>query len=132
MTDLNAKIDALPDILTLNGVEYRRMRPLATRISAYVMYDCHLFRKLNGTSADELIADWRRECAYPDPEYGAPYLCPVIVFDGERELRRVGRMVFREGPGTWPETDDAVRDWKIAVESDPDIPRLLAAAEVFP
>ena len=132
MTELQSKIDALPDIVTLNGVEYRRIGPLATKISAHVMYDCHLFRRLNGTSVDELIADWRRECANPDPNYGAPYLCPVIVMDGDKELRRVGDMVFREGPSSWPETDDAVRDWKIAVESDPDIPRLLSAAKVSP
>ena len=116
----------LPDQITVDGVKYKRMDRIANRIRVYVMYDCHLFRQLKGRTVDELIEDWRKECAKPDPRYGAPYLCPAIVLDGKEELRRVGQMVFREGPSTWPKSDDAVRDWKRAVENDPDIPRLLA------
>ena len=122
----------LPDEIVVNGATYKRIDRIANRVSAYVMYDCHLFRQLRGNSVDALIEEWRKECADPDPKYGAPYLCPVIVLDGERELRRVGRMVFREGPSTWPETDDAVRDWRRAVESDPEISRILAMATTEP
>ena len=110
-----------PHTITVDGVRYVRA---ALRVSAHVMYDCHLFRPLGGRTVDDLLADWRRECAAPEERYGRPYLCPVIVLQEERELRRVGPMVFRVA-------DEAgVAAWRSALLDDPDIPALLASGDV--
>lgn len=111
-------MSAPPDAITIDGVRYVRA-PL--RVSTSVMYDCHLFRQLLGLTVDEIIADWLRECREPDPQVGRPYLCPAIVLQGDRELRRVGPMIFK--------ADDAVgiEKWRSALLDDPDISAALAA-----
>lgn len=108
---------SIPDTISIDGVRYKRLDRIADKVSTYAMYDCHLFRQLKGASIDEVIADWQQECAAPDPRYGAPYLCPVIVMDGENEIRRVGKMVFR---------DSELPAYRAALLADADIVRLLA------
>lgn len=107
----------LPETMTIEGVRYKRLDRIANRVSTYAMYDCHLFRQLEGTTIDEVIADWQRECAAPDARYGAPYLCPVIVMEDKTEIRRVGKMVFRE---------EELPAFRAALMADPDVVRLLA------
>ena len=103
---------------TKQGVgPHLRLDRIADSVSTYAMYDCHLFRQLKGASIDEVIADWQQECAAPDPSYGAPCLCPVIVMDGKNEIRRVGKMVFR---------DSELPAYRTALLADADIVRLLA------
>lgn len=113
-----------PDEVTIEGHRYRRIDRQANRVSVHVMYDCHLFRKLECVSVDALIEDWQRECANPDPDYGQPFLCPAIVLDDDKELRRVGSMVFPDSADTAKKLDE----WRALVSRDPDIPRLLANA----
>ena len=60
----------LPETMTIEGVRYKRLDRIANRVSTYAMYDCHLFRQLEGTTIDEVIADWQRECAAPDARTG--------------------------------------------------------------
>jgi hypothetical protein len=102
------------DEITIDGVRYKRMRT-AVRVSCYGMYDCHLFHRFDGSSPDEIAAQWK---AHDDPECGRTSLCPVIVLgDDDKEMRRVGKMVFHEAE---------LQQWLDACNADPDIPRLLA------
>jgi hypothetical protein len=112
---------SLPEVIHIDGVEYRR-GPLATRVSSHVMYDCHLFRELKGSTLEELVEDWRKECEKPDEKYGPSYLCPLSVLSGDKELRRVGQMVF---PDT-ADTDRKLGEWLRLAKADPDITRILA------
>jgi hypothetical protein len=113
-----------PDEIVVDGLRYRRVDRHANRVSVHVMYDCHLFRKLEGASVQALIEDWQHECEKPEPDLGEPFLCPAIVLDGDKELRRVGSMVF---PGA-PDTTKKLEEWRTLVSRDPDIPRILAHA----
>ena len=118
---------SLPDVVVIDGVEYTKTGVMATRLGTHVMYDCHLFRSLKGTTVDALIEDWERECASPDPHYGRPSLCPVIVLDGKNELRRVGKMVFPASEYRPREkVISDVAEFRRALKADPDISRLLA------
>lgn len=118
----------MPDTISVDGVRYKRLDRIANRISSHVMYDCHLFRPLKGATVDELIIDWQLECATPEDRYGQPMLCPVIVLEDDKEIRRVGKMVF---PATdyRPQTKvgEDVKAFRHALLSDPDISRILAA-----
>lgn len=105
------------------ALRYQRMDRIANRLGAHLMYDCHLFRRANGSTVREVAADWQQERDVPDECYGEPMLCPVIVLDGTKELRRVGTMVH---PGSEKEGEQLKR-WIEECEADPDIPRLLAA-----
>ena len=111
----------LPETLVIDGVEYHR-GPIANRVSSSVMYDCHLFRQLKGTTVDELVADWRKECTSPDERYGEPMLCPLIVLDSDKEMRRVGPMVFPSSG----DLDAKLGEWIRLAKADPDISRILA------
>lgn len=112
-----------PNEITLEGVKYRRIDRLATHVSCFVMYDCHLFRELKGSTIGELVEDWRSECKSPDERYGKPMLCPVTVFADDEQLRRVGEMVF---PAYSYRPKDNLDDWLNPVSADPDIARLLS------
>lgn len=117
---------AMPDTINVNGVQYRRTDRQANRVSCWAMYDCHAFQKLEGSSVDEVIDHWLRLCDNPD-EYGKPSLCPIIVLTDDKELRRVGPMVFPDG-GHRPTHQVAadLQKFKQAALADPDISRILA------
>jgi hypothetical protein len=100
------------------------MRMVPTRVSISGMYDMHLFHSIPGATVEEVIANWLKHNEEPD-EYGKSYLCPAIVLSGDKELRRVGKMVFQDRL----EELDA---YKEALLADPDISRLLAAAPQQP
>lgn len=112
--------NSLPETITVNGVPYRRGN-VANRVGSHVMYGCHLFRPLKGVSVQALVDDWLKECMAPS-EMGAPYLCPLIVLDGDKELRRVGQMVFANND----DTDKRLGEWIRLANADPDIPRILS------
>lgn len=102
------------DEITIDGVRYKRIDRIADRVSTYGMYDCFLFHEFKGKSAEEIAQAWQ---AHKDAELGKTSLCPVIVLEGDKELRRVGQMVFRHAE---------LQQWIDACNADPDIPRLLA------
>jgi hypothetical protein len=84
------------------------------------MFDCHLFDELKADTVRGLAEEWKRFQKGGDEyseRYGPAYLCPVTVMDGDKELRRVGKMVFRE---------EELPEFIKALEADPDVPRLLA------
>ncbi len=112
-----------PDIVTLDGVRYRRLDLVGTAVSCWWMYDCQAFHKLSGDTVADVVREWREICEREATDkYGGPdMLCPVIVMDGDRELRRVGKSVH----GLKDKANLAL--WIAACESDADIPRLLAA-----
>lgn len=102
-------------------------RPIeATRVSTHTMYSCHLFGRLTANTIKGLIAEWQAEADAPDARYGPPYLCPVTVMAGEKELRRVGPMVFPDDLLGTRSNRGGLRAWERAVSDDPDISRLLA------
>lgn len=109
--------------VVVDGFRYRRIDRIATRVSCWGMYDCHAFHKFHAETVDGVIAAWKDYCTNErDAKYGGPDgLCPVIVLEGDKELRRVGPMVHG--------LDDAKRlkEWRDACLADPDIPRLLAS-----
>lgn len=118
---------SLPDTISVDGVRYKRLDRIANRVSSSAMYDCHLFRPLKGATVDELIIDWQLECITPDDRYGKPMLCPVIVLEYNKEIRRVGKMVFpAEQYRPQSKVDEDVRAFRHALLSDPDVSRLLA------
>lgn len=111
----------MPNELTIEGVKYVRANRLANRVSCWGMYDCLAFHKFEGENIDEVFNAWLEHCEHPHPKYGATLLCPVILLDGDKELRRVGGMI------EWKRRD-RYHLWLDPVRADPDIARLLASA----
>lgn len=104
----------MEDQITIDGIRYKRIDRIANRVSCYGMYDCHLFHRFEGATPEEIATQWR---AHKDPELGDTLLCPVLVLEGDKELRRVGKMAHCEAE---------LQQWIDACNADPDIPRLLA------
>lgn len=117
------KTVSIPNNVIIDGIEFVRKDRRANRVSCHLMYDCHLFRRLKGTTIDELLADWGREVKRPKPDLGAPMLCPIIVMEDDKELRRVGQMVFPDTQWSKSKLDE----WLGPVRADPDIARILAS-----
>jgi len=93
------------------------------RVSTYVMFDNHTFKQLHANTVDGLIEEWRAlnqsgsECLKRN---GRADLCSVIIITAsDKELRRVGSMVFRN---SGPE----LAQWRAALLSDADVVALLA------
>ena len=109
--------------------------PKPARVSITGLYDCHLFTGFEGHTVDEVIDNWRKHNATPNPaivgghkvnDLGPADLCPAIVIDGNgKELRRVGKMIFWKGEQT---SDAEVQRLRTAWLEDPDIPFLLAGS----
>lgn len=119
---LSTETVTLPDVVSIDGVRYQRLDRIATRVSCWSMYDAHLFKKVVATTVDGVIDEWRRICQHEKHEYyGAPdMLCPVIVMEGEKELRRVGVCVHGLS-----DTKN-LAEWREQCLADADIVRLLA------
>ena len=106
----------------------------ADRVYIHGMFDCHLFHPYTGRTVDELIGNWKSHIAGLIPavfedgqkvaDIGPTTLCPAVVMAGKIELRRVGPMLH-VGPDRKPDPEEVER-YRAALESDPDIPRLLA------
>jgi len=103
------------DVITIDGIRYQRIDRIANRVSCWGMYDAHLFHRFEGLTPEEIAEKWK---THKDPKYGKTMLCPVIVLEGDKEIRRVGPAVHHE---------DGLPKWLSACNADPDIPRLLAA-----
>lgn len=129
-----------PDRITLNGVEYVRpgVEAAPDCVSIHGMYDMHLFHPIKGATVDEVIENWRQHNRELQPamvgghkvdDLGPSNLCPAIVLRGDKELRRVGQMIFpRDTANDRAGCDeDKLRAWRDALLADPDIPRLLRA-----
>ena len=106
------------------------------RVSIRGMYDMHLFHKIEGRTVDEVIDNWKKHIAQPIPaivgdrivdDMGPSVLCPAIVLAGDKELRRVGKMVFPDHNTRRPKSEEDVEAYREALLSDPDISRLLAS-----
>jgi hypothetical protein len=111
--------------------------PVATRVSIHGMYDMHLFHQVTGRTVDEVINNWLTHISELQPaivggakidDMGPSNLCPAIVLSGEKELRRVGKMVFPDDHTRKPRNPADLKEYRDALLADPDIPRLLAAA----
>ncbi len=106
----------------------------ATRVSIHGMFDCHLFKRYTGSTVDAVIESWLEHISKPIPanlcgekvdDLGPTYLCPAIVLCGDREIRRVGKMVIADTKTRLPRANE-VEAYRQALLADPDIPRLLA------
>ena len=104
-------------------------------ISISGMYDAHVFDQYSGSTVDEVITQWRERNSKPIPailgdrkvdDLGPAYLCPAIVSRGNLELRRVGKMVPADYHHRGPRSENDLEEYRQALLSDPDIPRLLA------
>lgn len=114
---------AIPERLTINGVEYVRSAPLEA--SLYYMHDNHTFDRLEGNTVDQLVADARSlEAVSP---YGS--VCPVRLVCGKHILREVGPMVHLRGKGDREVWEADLLAWRHAVEADADLMRVIAARE---
>ncbi len=112
----------MPEVV-IDGVRYIPDREAATRISCWYMFEFHAFARLKSTTIDGIIADADEIRRGPKGSCGS--LCPIIVLSGDRELRRVGCAVHDGGkfdPARW---DAMLPEWRIAVEADRDVMRLL-------
>ena len=110
---------------------------MPTRVSIHGMYDMHLFHKIEGRTVDEVIDNWKKHIAQPIPaivgdrkidDMGPSSLCPAIVLAGDKELRRVGEMVFTDYNTRCPRAEADVDAYRKALLSDPDISMILASA----
>ena len=110
----------------------------AVEVKVYAMFDCHLFRRIHGATVDEVIVNWATWNAKPHPaefedgrrvdDLGSTDLCEAIVLGADgKELRRVGKAVQPDYRTRRPDNAQ-VQAYRMALLSDPDIPRLLAAA----
>lgn len=117
-----------------NGMGEALVKPKNLRVSIWGMYDTHLFHKYGGATVDEVIVNWLSHIAEPIPamvgekkvdDLGPTSLCPAIVLDGDKELRRVGEMVHVDFKTRSPRIKDVER-YRRALKADPDIPRILA------
>jgi hypothetical protein len=129
--------NAWPQIAqALSSLSEARKAAEANRVSIHGMYDCHLFHAVEGSTVAEVIGNWRLHNQQFQPaivggkevkDLGPSGLCQIIVLSGEKELRRVGPMVFSRGPRLAGQCDEkALQEWRDAALADPDIPRLLA------
>jgi hypothetical protein len=114
----------------IDGIRYVPAPGEMLHVSIHGMYDCHLFHEPPGSTVDEVIAAWQehnrtpalRKARTPDGriiDLGRSVLCPAIVMCGDRELRRVGDMVY--------ENERGLAEYRAALLADPDVSRLLAA-----
>ena len=110
---------------------------VANKISIWGMFDNHCFHKYTGSTVDEIINQWIEHISEPIPaivgerevdDLGPTSLCPAIVMAGNKELRRVGKMIFPDLKTKKPSYDD-VEEYKKALLEDPDISRLLATTK---
>lgn len=110
-------------------------KPQADEVRIVGMYDCHLFHSIKGTTVDEVIENWRRHILEKIPakftdgssrdDLGPSMLCPAVVMQDGKELRRVGQMVFPDWKTRAPRDPAALEVYRQALLNDPDIPRLL-------
>ena len=107
----------------------------ADRVSVKGIYDMHLFHSIEGKSVDEIIMNWMCHIADKIPatvggkkveDMGPSSLCPVIVLEGDSEIRRVGEMVPTCDATRLPKSAKALKKFREDLLSDPDIPRILA------
>ena len=95
--------------------------------NVYAMYDCHAFRKfgvIGQITPEQAMKGWIGYCQAGGHEiYGCPDLCPVTITEKgtNRELRRIGPMVFWHEVKGDPWNHPSVREWLEKVGNDPDI-----------
>ncbi len=95
----------------------------ADNVSAWLMHDNHTFTRLRGPTVADVVA----EALMVHEQTKDEMLCPVTVMSGKVELRRVGKSVHLYSKnGEWQKD---LAEWLSAVIADPDISRLLKAAQ---
>jgi hypothetical protein len=112
------------------------------RIFINGMYDMHLFTSFKGGTVDEIITAYQQHNKEKHPaivgdreveDMGKACLCPVsivgtnVTTGKDFTVRRVGKMVHPDSKYCKGEKK-ALAEWREAVSSDPDIPRILATA----
>jgi len=105
----------------IDGHRYVKEEPEPDRVSIWYMRDNHTFAKIYGTLVDDILS----KADAIEKSYPWGMLCSVTLLIGFKELRRVGSEVHSHGlenPGIWIE---GKKKWRIDVENDMDIMRLL-------
>ena len=95
----------------------------ADNVGAWLMHDNHTFTRLRGPTVAGVVA----EALMVHEQTKDGMLCPISVMSGKVELRRVGKSVHLYSKnGGWQKD---LAEWLSAVIADPDISRLLKAAQ---
>lgn len=104
--------------------------PAGDNISLWGMYDNHTFKEYAAQSVDDFIEQWRADLK---TESGSDIsLCPIVVNFGEKELRRVGRMLAPNYQKGVPHDEAAVQVFRETAIADPDISRILQQSNGSP
>jgi len=94
----------------------------------------HVFHKYEAATVEDIIAKWLDHISKPIPaivgdrevdDLGPTSLTPAILLCGDKEVRRVGKMVHVEYKTRKPKNMQDVEEYKKALLKDPDITRLL-------
>jgi len=130
-----ADVDLRPVINIFNSQMKQEPLPCPTcsvsapdRISFYYMHDNHTFSKLKGRTLQQ-IAD---HCYAVREKSHYGMLCPPILLQGDREIRRVGDPVHCPGPNKDPIWFDGINKWIKALEKDADVMRLVLTNIPYP
>lgn len=112
--------------VVIDGVRYVRDPSHATEVRFFFMHDNHTFTSLRGTTIDEVLAYADRLESGEHGSYGM--LCPVVVLNDAKEIRRVGPPAFSRGRADPKDYWNAGKaKWRAAVEADPDVMRVLSS-----
>ncbi len=109
----------------IDGIRYVPDPNRVTRMALYYMYDNHTFVSLKGTL--DRIMETAKEAESRD-HYGM--LCSVILFNGDREVRRVGGCVHGRGSKGVENFETCLNAWSKEIMKDEDVRRLLEAEEI--
>lgn len=107
MTDKRVLLVSEDGAAEVGGKEYvlvPRVEKPAPRIVFRVMYDCHMFDKLEATTPDAAVEEWLAKYSEDQQAYinghsepqniGRPDLCPMSIIYGPKDERRYGPMVY--------------------------------------
>ncbi len=109
----------------IDGIRYVPDPNHITRMSLYYMYDNHTFASLKGTL--DRILETAKEAESRD-HYGM--VCDVTLFNGDREVRRVGGCVHGRGSKGMEDFETRLNAWAKEIVKDEDVKRLLEAEEI--
>lgn len=105
----------MDDIITVNGLRYKRDYAEPKEVAFCYMYDNHTFKAIKGKTLKNIV-DKAKEIAKANP-YGM--LCSAILSSEDGEIRRVGGVVHAD-----KELGDT-SEWLKDIEADSDIMELL-------
>lgn len=108
----------------IDGVRYVPDPEQVDGVRFYYMHDNQCFTRLYGVTLDEILS--RADEVEAESPHGM--LCPVLLLQGKKTIRRVGKAAHAKGskdPKDYWNAGKAA--WRESVEADADVMRLLAS-----